>query len=1303
DALGNVATVTDALGHVTRYAYDQLGRMVSRDEPATTDSDRSVWRYTYTRTGQVLSVTDPTGARAESTYDDLDRPVTATQIERQPAADSFTSRTGYDDAGNVVSATAPSGAAATNSYDAVGELTTNTDASGVVTQYGYDFAGRRVRTADGLGRTARTDFDALGRMAADSDLAPGGQTLRTQTYAYDAAGDLTASTDALGHTTTYAYDAGSQLVQQVEPVSDTASITTTFGYDAAGNRTRYTDGRGNSTIYTFNSLGLPESVVEPATAAQPAAADRTWTASYDADGNPVRLTAPGGSVRQRTFDAAGRLTRETGSGAESSTADRVMAYDAVGRLTSVSAPGGSDTYTYDDRGLTLSAGGPSGTASFAFDADGNLTNRTDAAGSARNTYVKGRLATATDGITGTTQTIGYDPAGDVSSIDYGAGRVRTFGHDDLGRVNADTLKNGAGQTVSSIGYGYDVGDRLTSKQTAGTAGAGGNAYAYDQAGRLTSWTAGGKTTQYAWDASGNRVQAGDQTATYDARNRLVSAGDTTYAYSPRGTLASTTSSGLTERFSFDAFDRLITQGAQSYTYDGLDRLASRNGAAFAYAGQDDQVVSDGTAKYARGPADELVAVAQGQSQRLTLTDEHGDVTGDFDPANSALTALQDSTAYDPFGDATASIGQQANVGYESDWTDPSTGQVDMGARWYDTASGTFDSRDSAAYGPGDGASILGNHYTYGAGDPLGNMDPSGDWPCFTCAIKKAAGWVNHNVIQPVYHHVVLPVYHYVILPIYHQVILPIYHHVVLPIYHHVVLPIYHHVILPVAHAVSRAVTAVASTVSNWASSAASWARQQAERAREAAVALAHHVTAVAKQAIAWAAKHNPLPAIKAALRPVFNGLKKVVSASAHVAASVVAVARDVVHDTVKAAQVIYQHAVQAAGAVVQTVSTAVRAVSEFAQAALPTLAGIAAGFLTAAGCLAATGGAGSAACIVAGFAVGGAVTNALNCPPGHSIAGCAVRGGVTGAVGGAVFVATGGTGAGLTAALVSGGLSQAASDATGQLLTNGSIDPTEVVEQGVTGAATAGLLHGAGSLAAGLRSGGDDLGGAQAICPGNSFAAGTMVLLADGRHERIEDVRPGDEVLATNPTTGRTEARPVTDVILGQGQKQLVAISVGGSGSGGTGTIVATDGHPFWLPDQHRWADARELRPGDELETASGTYVQVGAVRTWQQSLRVFNLGVGGIHTFFVAAGAGDVLVHNCGTEPPPSPDGPNRFGGVIRVTRGPDGKITIDDPSQPARSELRAETGMPKDPPFVPNVDPNRPPPGGKFKRGAW
>jgi YD repeat-containing protein len=46
------------------------------------------------------------------------------------------------------------------------------------------------------------------------------------------------------------------------------------------------------------------------------------------------------------------------------------------------------------------------------------------------------------------QTIGYNPAGQVSSIDYGAGRVRGIGYDAFGRMASDTLKNSTDKVVA---------------------------------------------------------------------------------------------------------------------------------------------------------------------------------------------------------------------------------------------------------------------------------------------------------------------------------------------------------------------------------------------------------------------------------------------------------------------------------------------------------------------------------------------------------------------------------------------------------------------------------------------------------------------------------------------------------------------------------------------------------------------------------------------------------------------------------------------------------------------------------------
>ncbi|MGW0803301.1 SpvB/TcaC N-terminal domain-containing protein [Nonomuraea sp. NPDC002799] len=150
-------------------------------------------------------------------------------------------------------------------------------------------------------------------------------------------------------------------------------------------------------------------------------------------------------------------------------------------------------------------------------------------------------------------------------------------------------------------------------------------------------------------------------------------------------------------------------------------------------------------------------------------------------------------------------------------------------------------------------------------------------------------------------------------------------------------------------------------------------------------------------------------------------------------------------------------------------------------------------------------------------------------------------------------------------------------------------------------------------------------------CAFNSFAPGTGVLMADGSTRPIEEIEIGDEVLATDPATGRTEPRPVTGVITGDGAKSLVQVTVDvdGEQGGETAGITATDGHPFWVASLGRWVDAGALEPGMWLRTSAGTYVRVDAISAWSASRRVHNLTVDGLHTYYVLAAATPVLVHN--------------------------------------------------------------------------
>ncbi|MFC8827583.1 Hint domain-containing protein [Streptomyces sp. NPDC057137] len=146
----------------------------------------------------------------------------------------------------------------------------------------------------------------------------------------------------------------------------------------------------------------------------------------------------------------------------------------------------------------------------------------------------------------------------------------------------------------------------------------------------------------------------------------------------------------------------------------------------------------------------------------------------------------------------------------------------------------------------------------------------------------------------------------------------------------------------------------------------------------------------------------------------------------------------------------------------------------------------------------------------------------------------------------------------------------------------------------------------------------------------NSFTADTPVLLADGTRKPIKDIQIGDQVLATDPKTGESGPRPVTALIKGTGDKQLVDITLT---DGKTSTLTATDGHPFWVPALGRWIEADDLITGQWLQTSTGTWTEISTVTHHTKQTTVYNLTVDDIHTYYALAGATPVLVHNAGCD----------------------------------------------------------------------
>ncbi|MEU2556414.1 RHS repeat-associated core domain-containing protein [Streptomyces sp. NPDC013313] len=144
----------------------------------------------------------------------------------------------------------------------------------------------------------------------------------------------------------------------------------------------------------------------------------------------------------------------------------------------------------------------------------------------------------------------------------------------------------------------------------------------------------------------------------------------------------------------------------------------------------------------------------------------------------------------------------------------------------------------------------------------------------------------------------------------------------------------------------------------------------------------------------------------------------------------------------------------------------------------------------------------------------------------------------------------------------------------------------------------------------------------------HSFLPATKVLMANGHTKRIKDIKAGDKVRTTDPTTEQTRSRTVKKLITTKRDKDFATLTIRDNGR--SSKIVATVTHPFWVTSAHAWIVAGNIRPGMQLRTARGTAVPVTALAIWHHHHLTHDLTVDTTHTYYVLAGATPVLVHNC-------------------------------------------------------------------------
>ncbi|WP_030683868.1 RHS repeat-associated core domain-containing protein, partial [Streptomyces cellulosae] len=1056
--------------------------------------------------------------------------------------------------------------------------------------------------------------------------------------------------------TRWTYDAAGTITQQVEPVDAATSITTTFGYDAAGNRTRFTDGRGNSWRYTYTPWGQQEKITEPTTARYTSAADSTTTFAYDADGQMTSATLPGGVTTALTYDVNGQVKSMSGADADAATARRSFDYDADGRVLSADTDAAGitgevdhqaathDAFTYDDRGDVLTTSGSAGSSSFDYNDDGAMTSRTDAAGRTAYGYdTAGRLSSLDDAATGTQLTYGYNQLNQLKTVKYGStGQTRTFGYNSSHELTSDVLTQGA-STPASFTYDYDKNGNLTSKTTTGVSGASANTYTYDWANRLTSWNDGSKTTAYGYDASGNRVRNGADVYTYDERDELTSDGTHTYSYSARGTMTQETSaSGGTVAYRTDAFGAQIVAGDQSYTLDATGRNitdtdhSDNSTRSFAYSGADNTIASDGDATYSYDPGGGVVGVKPADgSGALALTDQHNDVVGTF---TSGATALTGSASYDPLGKVVSTASLVGHLGFQSGWTEPGTGDVGTASRWYDPGTGAFLNKDSISLNPVPN-SVSANPFAYVNDNPLAGTDESGNcsWYDVVCGTKKAAHKVHHAVkhaAHKVYHavkHAARKVVH-AVKHAAHKVA----HHV-RDVYHatvHVVRRVYHYTARHVRRAYHRVVHAVHS---------------------------AYHKVSHAV--------HRVVRTVKKAAKKVTHAVKKAAHAVAHAS-------RTAYHATVKAAKATAKYAKHHAAAITSfVVSTAVFAGCEALTAGVGSI-----------GCAAAAGAVGSL--VEQGFAC--AENGGDDCDAG-AFAGAAVTGAVAGAAGGALGKIGGKllAKAAPKAMKVVGGLFGKGATEAGD---SAAVDATEAAASRAEseGAGTRAQSHSDDAGGAGGESGpgcrvptmphsftgstrvlmadgstkaidrvrvGDSIAGSVPGASGTEAHKVTDVIVTRTDRDFVDVTVKGTVAKAAGKSSVKAGAKPkslakkvarkaafglaASAAVLGSlsgghghGDSRTPAtqpVAAVGTASGATAQdahLTTTFHHPFYDETQSAFVEAKDLEPGDVLQTPTGR-TEVTGVRLYRANTTTYDLTIGSLHTYYVLAGQTPVLVHN--------------------------------------------------------------------------
>lgn len=549
DLAGLVATAYLRTGQ----AYDNFNRPT-----VTTYDDGSASSVEYDSAGRVRFTENELGARSERRYDEYGRlvatilpdPDTETGVANGQGP---TSTQSYDAVGNVVAMVDPNGNTTAYSYDLLNRRVSMTDAVGSTSRSVFDKAGQLVAIVDALGVAVATRYDERGRairrswVAIDPDQGgtEEGYNFPSETYVYDAIGNLVATTDTRGYQSYYVYDNRNRLVEERSPRTHLDGDAVRLGDaepDLAGAYIGGADLRDQDirTRYTYDAVGNKLSteafVYDSLVRIDLARTDY----EYDELNRQTveRLADPDGSgdLKRRQF-------RKTYDGYS----NVVVVYDEE---ADSSIDFRIDTFAYDQRNRLIEevfvAGEPNEAAPdklrnvYEYDLAGNLIALKKAVRGSAGAYIEGEETVTTR--------YEYDPLKRVKAEHFDAPfaghdpdapgkHTSTYAYDAVGNriLNAYTVRQGTNSRSVVTSYEYDELNRPTA--------------AIEDVGGIEA------TSRTSYDAVGNVVLEIDATGIA-----------TTYAYDDLYRLVKTTygdpqpydgeDSALIEKFEYDIASNL---------------------------------------------------------------------------------------------------------------------------------------------------------------------------------------------------------------------------------------------------------------------------------------------------------------------------------------------------------------------------------------------------------------------------------------------------------------------------------------------------------------------------------------------------------------------------------------------------------------------------------------------------------------------------------------------------------------------------------------------------------------------------